>query len=233
VINGGITQFDKGIISENNNFDIDGEFGDGRGDTDVRFDNDKSDDLSSIALDLSIFKYKDRTYLSGVATQNKIEIHRKRKKNRFGMFLNGSGIGYSKYSTLQQSKDEALRILTEYSLIQLLGQLYEVPYWRCVIPNMEPDEEIINKKVNHFINSKEPMKIKMVEQLIGFYGYKATIDGKITKLELNALSVISKKYAFKTKKIIAPSFYKELYTHAPIFKENIIRDNQKNKKGEK
>ena len=227
VINGGITQFDKGIISENNNFDIDGEFGSGRGDTDVRFDNDKSDNLSAIALDLNIFKYQDRTYISGVATQNKIEIYRKRKKNRFGMFLNGSGIGYSKYSTMQQSKDEALRILTEYSLIQLLGQLYEVPYWKCVIPNMKADEEIIDKKVVHFMRAKQPVQVKMIEQLIGFYGYKSTVDAKITDLELKALSIISKKYEFKTKKIVSPNFYRELYTYAPVFNENIKLDNQK------
>jgi hypothetical protein len=221
VINGGVTQFDKGIISESNNFDLDTEFGGGRGDTDLRFDNDRSDDLSTIALDLNIFKYQDRTYLSGVATQNKIEIHRKRKKNRFGMFLNGSGIGYSKYTTLQQSKDEALRILTEYSLIQLLGQLYEVPYWRCVVPNMKPDEYVIERNVAKFINSKQDIKLKLIEQLIGFYGYKSTIDGKISKQELKILSIISKRYNFKSKKIVTANFYKELYINAPFFKENI------------
>jgi len=227
VINGGVTQFDKGIISESNNFDIDTEFGGGRGDTDLRFDHDRSDDLSSIALDLNIFKYQDRTYLSGVATQNKIEIHRKRKKNRFGMFLNGSGIGYSKYTTLQQSKDEALRILTEYSLIQLLGQLYEVPYWKCVIPNMKPDEYVINKNVARFIASKQPIQVKMIEQLIGFHGYKVTIDGKISKVELQILSIISKKYNFKSKRILSPNFYKELYTYAPFFRENIVVNSKK------
>ena len=74
VINGAITQFDKGILSDSTNFDIDAEFGRGRGDTDLRYDQDRSNDLSQIALDLSVFKYKDRAYLSGVATQNKIEI---------------------------------------------------------------------------------------------------------------------------------------------------------------
>ena len=221
VINGGVTQFDKGIISKSDNFDIDTEFGRGRGNTDMRFDHDRSDDLSQIALDLSIFRYQDRTYLTGIATQNKIEIHRKRKKNRFGMFLNGSGIGYSKYTTLQQSKDEALRILTEYSLIQLLGRLYEVPYWRCVIPNMKPDEYVINRNVERFINSKQPIKIKRIEQLIGYYGYKSKIDGKITKPELQALTIISKKYGFKATKILSPNFYRELYRSAPMFNENL------------
>ncbi|SFV70101.1 hypothetical protein MNB_SV-13-528 [hydrothermal vent metagenome] len=221
VINGGVTQFDKGIISESNNFDIDGEFGSGSGNTNLRFANDRSDDLSQIALDLNVFKYQDRTYLTGVATQNKIEIHRKRKKNRFGMFLNGSGIGNSKYTTLQQSKDEALRILTEYSLIQLLGRLYEVPYWRCVVPNMEPDEYVINQNVKKFVNSKQPIQIKKIEQLIGFYGYKSKIDAKITKPELQALSIISKKYGFKTKKILSANFYRELYSSAPMFDENL------------
>jgi len=217
VINGAVTQFDKGIISESNNFDIDGEFGGGRGNTDLRFDNDRSDDLSQIALDLNVFKYQDRTYLKGVATQNKIEIHRKRKKNRFGMFLNGSGIGNSKYTTLQQSKDEALRILTEYSLIQLLGRLYEVPYWKCVTPNLPVDDMVVNKKVAQFTNRKKEDKIKLIERLITFYNYKIKRDGKISKQELNILVKIKKDYKIKAKIELTPQFYKELYTNAPIF----------------
>jgi len=221
VINGGVTQFDKGIISKSDNFDIDTEFGSGRGDTDLRFDHDRSDDLSQIALDLNIFKYQDRTYLTGVATQNKIEIHRKRKKNRFGMFLNGSGIGYSKYTTLQQSKDEALRILTEYSLIQLLGRLYDVPYWKCIIPNLPPDKMVINKKVNQFLRAKKEKKIKYIETLITFYNYKIQLDGKISKQELLILSKIKKEYKIETKIELTSKFYRELYINAPIFIENI------------
>jgi|GEM_PF-2263081 len=231
VINGGVTQFDKGKISTSDNFDIDAEFGGGKGDTDVRYDNDKSDDLSSIALDLNMFKYKDRTYLSEVATQNKIEIHRKRKKNRFGLFLNGSGIGYSKYTTMQQSKDEALRILSEYSLLQLLGRLYDVPYWKCTIPNMPVDMDLVEKKVALFNSSKKEIKIKRIERLIKFYGYNVTMNGAFSKNELLQLKKIYEEYHFKATKILSSGFYQELYINAPIFKENIEwREKQKREK---
>ncbi len=224
VIDGAVTQFDKGVLSKSSNFDLDLEFGSGRGDTDFRYDQDRGDDLSQIALDLSIFRYKDRTYLSGVATQNKIEIHRKKRKNRFGLFLNGSGIGYSKYNTLQQSKDEALRILSEYSLIQLLGRLYEVPYWRCVIPNLEPDRRIIDKKVVFFKKAKNKMKIKLMEQLIRFYKHESIIDGVISNKELDILSQISGKYNIPCQTVLSADLYRKLYYYAPIFKENIPSD---------
>jgi hypothetical protein len=217
VINGSITQFDKGFISESRNFDLDLEFGSGRGDTDSRFDHDRSNSLSQIAMDLNVFKYKDRKYVSGVATQNKIVIARQRKKNRFGIFLNGSGMGYSKYATMQQSKDEALRILSEYSLIQLLGRLYQVPYWRCTTPNMPVDTDIIEKKVVQFNATKKITKFKLIERLIGFYGYKIQIDGKLSKQELAQLENIVKKYHFKSKEVLSGNFYRELYINAPIF----------------
>ncbi len=216
VITGGVTQFDKGIISTSNNFDVDIDVGGGDWQTDGRFNTDKSDSFSQIALDLSMFRYKDRTYVSGVATSNKIEIHRKRKKNRFGLFLNGSGIGYSKYATLQQSKDEALRILTEYSLIQLLGRLYGVPYWKCTTPNMEVDEYVVEKSMERFENADQKHKVALIEQMIQIYGYPAKIDGTITKGELNNLSKISKAYKFKNKKILSMPFYKELYLNQPL-----------------
>jgi len=227
VINGAVTQFDKGIISENDNFDIDAEFGSGRGESDLRFDNDRSDDLSQIALDLNIFKYQDRRYISGVATQNKIEIHRKRKKNRFGLFLNGSGIGYSKYSTLQQSKDEALRILSEFSLLQLLGRLYQVPYWKCVTPNLKVDELIMKKKINRFNQASKELKIKLIERTIKFYGYNITIDGKFSQQEINTLKKIKEVYQLKNDIKLLSSFYEELYLAAPFFTEEIKLERKK------
>jgi len=218
VINGSITQFDKGYISNSRNFDLDVEFGGGRGATDTRFDHDRSKSLSQIAMDLNIFKYKDRSYISGVATQNKIVISRERKKNRFGLFLNGSGLGYSKYATMQQSKDEALRILSEYSLIQLLGRLYQVPYWKCTTPNMPIDQDIVDKKVAQFNSVNKTVKMKLIERLLNFYIIPAQkIDGKISKNEMNLLKNISKNYHFKSKEILSASFYKELYNNAPIF----------------
>jgi len=216
VISGAITQFDKGIISKSKNFDLDLDFGGGDWQTDGRFNTDKSDSFSQIALDLSVFRYLDRTYVSGVATTNKIEIHRKRKKNRFGLFLNGSGIGYSKYATLQQSKDEALRILTEYSLIQLLGRLYDVPYWKCTTPNMKVDNYVLQKVITKFNQANQKNKIALIEKMIKLYKYPSIIDGKISRQELKALSLISKKYNFKTKKIVTSNFYKELYLNIPI-----------------
>ena len=219
VINGSITQFDKGYISNSKNFDLDLEFGAGRGNTDTRSDHDRSNSLSQIAMDLNVFKYKDRTYVPGVATQNKIVISRQRKKNRFGLFLNGSGLGYSKYATMQQSKDEALRILSEYSLIQLLGRLYQVPYWTCTTPNMPVDMEIIDKKVAQFSKAKETTKIKLIERLINFHGEKAVVDGVLSKQELSSLSSIAKSMNFKLTKVLSNDFYKELYSSNTLFKD--------------
>jgi len=216
VINGGITQFDKGIISKSRNFDLDAEFGGYPWRSDSRYNKDNSDAISQIAMDLSIFRYRDRTYLPGVATTNKIEIHRRRKRNRFGMFLNGSGIGYSRYATLQQSKDEALRILSEYSLLQLLGRLYEVPYWKCITPNLPIDNIIVDRKVAQFTNTKKENKLKLIEQLISLYNYKIKQDGKISKQELNILAKIKKDYNIKSEISLTPQFYKELYINIPI-----------------
>jgi len=224
VIDGAVTQFDKGILSNSSNLDLDLEFGSGRGDTDFRYDHDNGDDLSQIALDLSVFKYKDRSYITGVATQNKIEIHRKKRKDRFGFFLNGSGVGYSKYNTLQQSKDEALRILTEYSLIQLLGRLYEVPYWRCIIPNLEPDKRVIDKKVKFFSKSSDKIKVKLIEQLIRFYNQESIIDGAISAKEKDILSQIAGRYNIPCNNVLSSDLYRKLYYYAPMFKENIPSD---------
>lgn len=216
VINGGITQFDKGTFSKSANFDIDVEFGSDSRESDLRADRDRSTSISQIALDLSVFRYKDRMYLPGVATKNKIEIQRIRKKNRIGFFLNGSGIGESKYVTLQQSKDEALRILTEYSLLQLLGRLYQVPYWTCVTPAMKVDELVVSAKADKFMGVKNKNQHALIEQLLPFYGYSsASVNGELSQKEQKMLVDIATEYNFNTRKVFSKEFYQEMYRNIP------------------
>jgi hypothetical protein len=220
VIGGGITQFDKGVRSESSNFDIDAEYGrntrNSNTQADLRGDKDRSKSISQIALDLNVFRYKDRVYVPTAATKNKIEIHRIRKKNRLGFFLNGSGIGESKYSTLQQSKDEALRILTEYSLIQLLGRLYQVPYWTCTTPPLEPDELVIDARKDNFQSANKKNKQALIEQILPLYGYKnVKVDGKLSKNEQKMLLQIIQEYGLESNKVFSPNFYEELYNNIP------------------
>jgi len=219
VINGAVTQFDKGIINKSSNIDVDAQFGKAEGSTDMRMARDRSDDISQITLDLNVFKYDDRKFIAGAVTSNKIEIHRRRKRNRIGLFVNGSGIGYSKYATLQQSKDEALRILSEYSLLQLIGRLYNIPYWKCTTPNLEPDVYILKRKENRFNNADNKTRAKLIEELIPFFGKKVKPDNKLSKEEAKILNEIAIEYQFKNRKLNA-KFYRELYKVAPIFKDN-------------
>ncbi|SFV54387.1 hypothetical protein MNB_SV-12-972 [hydrothermal vent metagenome] len=105
--------------------------------------------------------------------------------------------------------------------------MYNIPYWKCTVPNLEPDKLLMKRKENRFNNAKMEDKIKLIEEMIPFYGYRARKDGNISKEELTALSVIQKQYNFKTKTILTADFYKELYSFAPIFKEAIEKDRQK------
>jgi hypothetical protein len=139
-----------------------------------------------------------------------------RKKNRLGFFLNGSGLGESKYSTLQQSKDEALRILTEYSLLQLLGRLYQLPYWTCTTPHMPMDPLVLNQKSVNFANAKLERKQRLIENIIPLYGYNNVIkDGKLAKDEQEMLLKIAKKYKFTNTKVFSLEFYELLQKNIP------------------
>ena len=133
-------------------------------------------------------------------------------------------MGESKYSTLQQSKDEALRILTEYSLLQLLGRLYEVPYWTCTTPAMKPDMLVVERKSEQFTTAKVKRKQQLIEQLIPLYGYKTVrVDGNLSAQEQKMLVEIIKKYNFSTKKVFSEEFYKQLYQKAPIYDKNGLK----------
>ncbi len=218
VINGAITQYDKNFISNSKGLNVDVEAGKGKGATTFMGELNNDVSKSQIAIDLKVYKYFDRSYLSGIATQNKIKISKYDRSGNFGLFLNGTGLGVSKSTSFKQSEDEALRILSEYSLLQLIGKLYAIPYWKCTTPNLPIDNYVVKEDLREFNSFDKKGKIKKIEIIMN--GYNAPYikrDGKLDKIEYEELKVIKKEFFIKGNNFLSPYFYQQLFIKAPFF----------------
>jgi len=215
VINGAITQYDKGIYSTRKGLNTDVEAGKGQGSTTFMGELDNSVARSQIAIDLKVYKYYDRTYLFGIATQNKIELLKYSRDGNFGLFLNGTGLGLSKAITFEHTEDQALRILSEYSVLQLLGRLYALPYWKCTKPNLQIDNFVVEGELKEYTNFSIKKKINKLEIILS--AYKMTSFKKDGNIDNQELKEIKEKFNVEDNEILSPEFYKTLFINAPFF----------------
>jgi len=218
IITGEISEYGNNIYSEGRELNGDLEFGRGRGFTSLN--NNFSSDYSKsyLTVDLKI-KNKKGIYDTGSIASNTIFIYQLSKSNEFGFFLNNLGIGISKDISFKQSIDRALRIVSEYSLIQLLGRFDNIPYWKCFEGKLKLKEDplVIEHWKYFFNNSKNKLLlIKMILKRGYRLGFINMDSNYLNKCEREVLLKIKNYYNIKYS-IKSVNFFVELYRHAPIF----------------
>ena len=79
----------------------------------------------------------------GVQTSMSVTVSQKSKEKEMGFAMFGSGIGLSGSIQQKQGLHAAIRLLIETSVLELMGEYYKVPYWRC-IEGAAPNEDVID-----------------------------------------------------------------------------------------
>jgi len=224
VIVGEISQFDNGGYSEGSDIDLDGEFGGGKGLTTATIGSSDGFSKSSITVDLKV-KNNNGIYLTAVS--NSIELHQKNKSNSIGIFLNNIGLGVSKNASMKHSTDQALRLVSEYGLLQLLGRFYNLPYWKCFEPSMPEDYKVINAWNTEFNIALKENKTNILLESVLLKGYGldfVKVNNKLDKNELNILKQIRKNSNIVFNDIYSSDFYIELYKNIPLFNKQKVLD---------
>jgi len=133
-IAGSITEFDKNIDVQGSNSLFDVIFGGGRGETDIGAEIDNWKSKSRITLDFHTIDYKRDIYLPRKQVSNTIYVYEIQKSNEIGFSIYGSGIGSSGKLKIKQGPHRAVRNLVEFSILELFGKFYDLPYWRVSPP---------------------------------------------------------------------------------------------------
>jgi hypothetical protein len=225
VIVGEISQYDKAVYSEGSGIDVDGEFGSGEGFTTATASMSDGFSKSMITVDLKI---KDSQGVYDKVASNTIELIQKNKSTNIGIYLNSIGLGLSKSANMKQSTDQALRLVSEYSLIQLIGRFEQLPYWKCFSPELESDQEVINAWIAEFNRSAENnYSIRLLENfLIARYDAPfVNVNNKFDNNEIRTLIAIKKYFRIKEDIFNTASFYVELQENVPYFQDiNLFKD---------
>lgn len=214
LITGEISQYDQEVTVDKN-MSVDLALGGGDSTTDSLFDRDKSFEKARIALDLRVVNYADGTYFNDHSVINKILFYNQRTSNKIGFYILGSGFTMRGSVSSSAGKDEALRILANYSLLQVVSAIYQFPWWNCMLQE-KPDKILVNEAVKSYMSSSDTEKIKKMQLLMYFYGYEdILINGVMDSYTNDALKILTKGLHINDNPFEAESF-RQIYTYTPV-----------------
>jgi len=88
--------------------------------------------VSLVTVDMSLGDAASRTILSGVGSRNSIAVSRAGSGADAGGAINKMGAQFSININKSEGTGQAVRVLIELGLIEMLGKLTAVPYWQCL-----------------------------------------------------------------------------------------------------
>lgn len=127
-IDGRISQFDRNLESTADKSRAMFNAGEGLSRTDASASAERASRLSRLAVSFSVFKP------SGVSLPGKfgasMEVQYAKNGFDIGFAIFGNGLGFGAEATAMHGRHMALQMLTEFSVVQIVGRALNVPYWR-------------------------------------------------------------------------------------------------------
>jgi len=123
-IRGAITQLDEGIIADTAGASV------ASSGFSLGYNADQV--VSVVSLDMNVGHLATRQILPGMSAHNSISVTRNTKVGDAGGTIQTYGVFFNLAINRAEGMHAAVRNLIELSTIEVLGNLAEVPYWRCL-----------------------------------------------------------------------------------------------------
>jgi hypothetical protein len=166
VLAGGITGFDKAMFDKEREMEASGGWAGAQAGGHVK----ASGNYSRITFDLNALDYKTQSYLPQVIASNSIAL----KKDSLGWgvhgYYMGNGASFDYDLKRKQGIHAALRNLVEFSIIEVIGKCFKVPYWRT-IKGALPDKQMISRIANDFSEKNKVQQALIIKKLLFLHGF--------------------------------------------------------------
>jgi hypothetical protein len=215
VLTGAITEYDRTLASNGESANLASSFGGGDWITDVGLDGKRSSTMSRLTIDLNLLNYTSQTMLPQIQSINSVMIRDKTESESLSFAIHGTGFGIDGVMRQVQGRHAAVRLLSELSVLEIIGKVAGVPYWRCV-PGTEEDVFLIRKVEKHFVSLDEKDKVSSIKELLTYYGYPNTQkeEGFVQDDQLSITDYLNKTQ-LKVAGNLDPVLYTSLYLNMP------------------
>jgi hypothetical protein len=176
----------------------------------------KEINLSRIALDFHLMDYQTSRLVPRIQSSIAVDVRTMKGGYDFAIQVLGSGFGLNRSRKIAQGKHDAIRTLVDVSILQLLGQYLQVPYWRC-LPGSSPDKLVVRTLKEQFFSVPEQAQVAATQALLLKHGYAAVeITGILDKATLQAIQDVAARSNHQAPARISPGLYSYLYVNMPI-----------------
>lgn len=203
-ITGAITIFDRNLQSTSDQTKGTLSFGQGSGNTQADASIKHSSSFSRLGVSFHIYEP------NGVSLPGKfggeMDVWLAKNTNDFGFAISGTGIGYAAEAVAMHGRHTALKMLTEFSVVQIIGNTMSVPYWRIGgEKNIFQEDAHVLKNWRLYYNilnsdpyNKTPLIAFMQAQCIANGDDSVVINGAFDNATQQSLIRFAKKYQVRT-----------------------------------
>lgn len=224
VLHGGITEYDRALEVTGDSADFGGDFGAGKNSPGVDLGVSAASSTSSITLDINMMDFETMAMVPQVQAVNSIRVFKGSNEGELGFSLMGSAFGLSGSVKKIQGHHAAIRTLVDLSVLEVVGKYLNIPYWKCIGPDLDPDPIVIERIMERYATASEQRKILMLQQQLRIYGVPLALNGRMDEQTVNALHAYKEAYREKSDDLDA-RFYASLFNNAPIFVKSRIQPN--------
>ncbi len=213
VISGGITEFDRGLVTKGENLDADWS----RSIKNETYGIDASDrdkhSLSKITLDFNLIDFKTFAGIPKMQTTNSIKVHKGVSETGLGFTVYGASFGIKGSIKKVQGRHAAVRLLVQASIVQLLGRHQKIPYWRLV-PGGKPDSIVMLSITRDFYKLSKQQRVTKIQHYLYLHGYNVTLTGVQDNKTDQALATYGSKHTITAS--VDGETYRKLFETVPL-----------------
>ncbi len=175
IVSGGITEFDRGLVTKGDSLDLDVEFAKEYG---ISFSDENKGSLAQVTLDFNLIDFRTFAGIPRIQAVNGIKLHKGVKEDSFGFTIKSATFGAKGTIKKVQGRHAAVRLLVQLSMVQIIGRYQKVPYWR-LIPGATKDQYVIDQVLSDFYEKTNPEKIAAIQTFLYLHGHELKVSGQM------------------------------------------------------
>jgi hypothetical protein len=184
VISGGITEFDRGLVTRGKGTDAGAE-ADFTGLPDwlpsqtagIEYSDADKVGLARITLDFNLLDFQTMSGIPRMNTTNSMEVSKAMADKELGITLFGLNFGRKGSVKKVQGRHAAVRLLVEVSMIQIVGKHLALPYWRLLGDDALPDPVVIEQVQRTYYSLGPADQVAFAQEWLFLHGYNIPVSG--------------------------------------------------------
>jgi len=159
--------------------------------------------------------------ISQVRTENSVEVGKAKERKKLSVML--AGPSYQKDGTIERVNGgaQAVQMLVELSVIQLIGKHLSLPYW-TLLHSKKADPVVLDSLKHTYYKMNEAERISKIQELLFLHGYDVTPSG-VMNLETKIALQDYENTQTLFHRPVDPELFFKLYFSLPITDETLER----------